>query len=707
MDFTLFIGNYDLCEKTLDNDNYILNWLTSYKNMPLEGNDTNDINNLKNKLPEFYILGFEEIKSNSEKNLKEIISRNLNKINKMNNNNDDPYQFMKELNQSGIYVLIFVKASCIKYIKNYDQQYIKKYYVGIGNKGSNLIRFNLNDTTIALACNHLSYGEEKNEERKEEIKDILNSNFKKYPTINFKSHDYFFLFGDLNIRLNLWLNDQLMLDLVKYSSRETNGNFEELYLYDQFLQYQKESNIIAEMCEAEIKFSPTYKYFIGSTSYDTTKRLPSWCDRIFYKKYSNTKPLAYNKCLLTISDHQPIFGVYKIRTEIIDKEQKQNILNQIIKEKQNNEKKDKNKNNNGNNDKNKNNSDIKEHKDKDKEEEEKCQKEIKNNNTDIKEYKEKGEESQKEKSYSNTDIKEHTDKGEESRKEINNDKTDIKEYTEKVEDNINNTDIKKQTDKGEECQTDIKEQTDKGEECQTDIKEQTDKGEECLKEINNDKTDIKEETDKGEECQKEINNDKIDIKEYTEKGEDNNDNTDIKEQTDKGEECQTVIKEQTDKREECQKEINNDKTDIKEQTDKGEECQTDIKEQTDKGEDNNNNIDIKEQTQKGEECQKEINNNNIDIKEQTDNGEECQKEINNDKIDIKEHKDKGDEEKQNEISNNNSDIRESTDKRDEEKSQNEINNNDNKDNNDNFKSEIDKNLNPKDVTNEKDVDNLI
>ena len=385
MDFTLFIGNYDLCEKTLDNDNDILNWLTSYKNMPLEGNDTNDINNLKNKLPEFYILGFEEIKSNSEKYLKEIISKNLNKINKMNNNNDDPYQFMKELYQSGIYVLIFVKASCIKYIKNYDQQYIKRSYVGIGNKGSNLIRFNLNDTTIAFACNHLSYGEEKNEERKEEIKDILNANFKKYPTINFKSHDYFFLFGDLNIRLNLWLNDQLMLDLVKNSSRETNGNFEELYLYDQFLQYQKESNIIAEMSEAEIKFSPTYKYFIGSTSYDTTKRLPSWCDRIFYKKYSNTKPLVYNKCLLTISDHQPIFGVYKIRTEIIDKEQKQNILNQIIKEKQNNEKKDKN--NNGNNDINKNNSDVKEQTDKGEE----CQKEISNDKADIKENTDKGE----------------------------------------------------------------------------------------------------------------------------------------------------------------------------------------------------------------------------------------------------------------------------------------------------------------------------
>ena len=163
----------------------------------------------------------------------------------------------------------------------------------------------------------------------------------------------FFFFGDLNIRLDLWLNDQLMIDLVKNRSRETNGDFTKLYSHDQFLKYENQSIIISEMSEAKIKFSPTYKYYIGSTSYDTTKRIPSWCDRIFYKKYSETIPLAYNKCLLTISDHQPIYGVYKIRTEIVNKKIRQNILNQLFKEKQKSlkkEKKDINKNDINNSD---------------------------------------------------------------------------------------------------------------------------------------------------------------------------------------------------------------------------------------------------------------------------------------------------------------------------------------------------------------------
>ena len=79
--------------------------------------------------------------------------------------------------------------------------------------------------------------------------------------------------------------------------------------------------------------------------YDVTKRIPSWCDRIFFKKYSETLPLSYNKCLFTISDHQPLYGLYRVKTEIIDEEKRQNILDQIIKE-NNKENKKKNIDNN-------------------------------------------------------------------------------------------------------------------------------------------------------------------------------------------------------------------------------------------------------------------------------------------------------------------------------------------------------------------------
>ena len=340
-DFYFFIGTYNLSGKSIDNAIDIVTWLLSYKDNPLDCQNNINVNNIN---PEFYILGFQEIvdlnsanlliKSNTDKKtkIKTLINNLL--ITTFKNPNNDSYQLMKELDLVGLYILIFVKSSCIQYIKNFDYQIIKTGLKGtLGNKGSILLRFNINDSNIALACSHLSSGQEKNEERKREIIDVLNYSFKKYPNIKFKEYDYYFYFGDLNTRLNLSLNDPMLIDLIKNHSNDTNTEFSSLIQNDQFYIYQKENMIISEMDEAPIRFSPTYKYVLGKTEYDFNKRVPSWCDRIFFKKYSNTIPLAYNKCLLGISDHQPIYGVYKLQIETINEEQKKIILNQIIKEK--------------------------------------------------------------------------------------------------------------------------------------------------------------------------------------------------------------------------------------------------------------------------------------------------------------------------------------------------------------------------------------
>ena len=337
-DFHIFIGSYNLSGKSIDNAIDIVNWLISYKDNPLDNNL-----NLNSISPEFYILGFQEIvdlnstnlliKSNTEKRNKiKTLINNLLITSFQNSNKTDKYQLMKEIDLVGLYILIFVRASCIKYIKNFDYQIIKTGLKGtLGNKGSLLLRFNLNDSSIAFACSHLSSGQEKNEERKSEIINVLNTSFKKYPLIKFKDYNYYFYFGDVNTRLNLSLEDEKLIDMIKFHPLDTNSDFSALLSHDQFFKYQKESNIINEMDEAKIKFSPTYKYHVGLNNYDIESRIPSWCDRIFFKKYTETTPLAYNKCILNISDHQPIYGLYKIKSQIIDQEKKQNILDEIIK----------------------------------------------------------------------------------------------------------------------------------------------------------------------------------------------------------------------------------------------------------------------------------------------------------------------------------------------------------------------------------------
>ena len=383
MNFFIFVGNWNLAGKELENDIDIFNWLNSYKEnnlcpeeidnstQNLNINKSNNLTNskgsfnifssynthfneqnldimtkseVKNVLPEFYILGFQEIvdlnstniliNSNDEK--KNKIKKKLTEVLKgMKETENNPYQIIKELDLVGIYVIIFARAYSFKYIKNFDYQIVKSGFMGnLGNKGSCLLRFNINDSRIAIACNHLSAGQELYEARRAEITNILNTSFRKYPNLHFKDYDYYFFFGDLNSRTSLDITDSRIVNLVNNHSKTLNGDFNDILIHDQFKQYQKESSLILQMDEAPIKFSPTYKYTIGSSEYDANKkRIPSWTDRILFKKFSETIPLAYNKCLLSLSDHQPVYGLYRIKTEEIDKSKKQMIMTEIIKEK--------------------------------------------------------------------------------------------------------------------------------------------------------------------------------------------------------------------------------------------------------------------------------------------------------------------------------------------------------------------------------------
>ena len=335
IDLNIFIGNYNLSGKSLNDPNDIINWLIIYKGNPL--NKDIDLHNI---FPDFYILGFEDIiessifsKSNKEKknSIKQIITDILSKIYQPENN--DSYQLMEELDYHGLYLLIFVKASCIKYVKKIESKIIKSSLME--NNGSLLIRFNLNDSKICFSCSQLTSGQDKIEERKKEIIDILNTNFKKYESRNFKDYDFYFLFGNLNIRLNKKINEQMKNDLFKNHAVETDYEYDKFLEFDQFYNYLKEDSIISQMKEPPIKFSPTYKYYIGKSEYDK-KSIPSWCDRIFYKKNSDIIPLAYNKFILNYSEHQPIFGVFKIKSELINEKKQYSILNQIIKEKNGN-----------------------------------------------------------------------------------------------------------------------------------------------------------------------------------------------------------------------------------------------------------------------------------------------------------------------------------------------------------------------------------
>merc|ERR1712007_16934 len=83
------------------------------------------------------------------------------------------------------------------------------------------------------------------------------------------------------------------------------GGFDELVMAE-------EDPVLACLREGALSFVPTYKYLRGSSEFDE-KRLPAWTDRIFHiADAGSVLQLCYGTHLgLNISDHRPIFGLFR------------------------------------------------------------------------------------------------------------------------------------------------------------------------------------------------------------------------------------------------------------------------------------------------------------------------------------------------------------------------------------------------------------
>lgn len=79
------------------------------------------------------------------------------------------------------------------------------------------------------------------------------------------NHDFKFLFGDLNYRINL-TNDKCRKLIAAH-------DYNELCKFDEFSEIRKNpSSIMNKFTEGSLTFDPTYKYNFNSNDYDTSSK---------------------------------------------------------------------------------------------------------------------------------------------------------------------------------------------------------------------------------------------------------------------------------------------------------------------------------------------------------------------------------------------------------------------------------------------------
>jgi len=306
------------------------------------------------KSPDIYVIGLQEIVSLNAKNIvlssnsaqvdswRNLIQKNLNEIGN--------YIILKTADLVGIFHIIFVKESLKENFRNIEALIVRTGMLGtMGNKGSCVMRFNYMDTSIAFACCHLAAGASEVNSRISEMTEVItkavpvkstnltqaSNNSAYYPGANynyssvgcnkevrFKDHDYQFLFGDLNFRIDLDMST--VLNLIR------TGDLDSLAKEDQLNKKKSISFELMEMVEAPLKFEPTYKYIVGTSEYDSKKkRVPSWCDRILFRRSQSIVVGDYNRVDYTHSDHKPIYGIFKIKADKVDKALRDTVVKEI------------------------------------------------------------------------------------------------------------------------------------------------------------------------------------------------------------------------------------------------------------------------------------------------------------------------------------------------------------------------------------------
>lgn len=254
---------------------------------------------------------------------------------------EDLYHLLQSSTLVGLFTCIFVKSHLRDRIKNLSATEVKRGMGGYhGNKGALVIRFTLDDSSLCFVNCHLAAGQSHAKQRHADIAAILAGDIfppERQPTTRLDSligggdgsmildHELCIWNGDLNYRIDTMSRDAVVIAVKQ-------GNLDKLLERDQLLvsRRKKQDFPLRMFTEMPITFAPTYKYDVGTDTYDTSekKRAPAWCDRILYRDGGNRgriKQLWYNRHEVRVSDHRPVSAGFEMRVKRIDPERRSRV----------------------------------------------------------------------------------------------------------------------------------------------------------------------------------------------------------------------------------------------------------------------------------------------------------------------------------------------------------------------------------------------
>ena len=317
-DIQILVGTFNLNGKAGGAQHDLAPWLRPATSGPFQA-------------PEIVAVGFQEIVELSPQQImstdparrqvwEQAVRQTLNRATK--SQSEEEYVLLRSGQLVGAALMIFVKSSVLRYIKNVEGSAKKTGMSGIaGNKGAVAIRMDYGDTGLCFVTAHLAAGFANYEERNRDYRTISHGlRFQRNRSI--EDHDAIIWAGDFNYRIGL--SDER----VRLFARA--GDLDSLYQNDQLNLQMVAGRTFPFYAESRITFMPTYKYNNGSDDYDTSEkaRIPAWCDRVL-RKGDILKQIDYTTAPLRFSDHRPVYATFQCTISIIDESKKEQLSQQI------------------------------------------------------------------------------------------------------------------------------------------------------------------------------------------------------------------------------------------------------------------------------------------------------------------------------------------------------------------------------------------
>ncbi|KAM8873461.1 inositol polyphosphate 5-phosphatase K [Synchiropus picturatus] len=283
---------------------------------------------------DMFIIGLQEVNSMINKRLKDALFSDQWSDLCMDTLSPFGYVLVASQRMQGVLLLVFSKFCHLPFLRGVQTERTRTGLGGYwGNKGGVSARMTVFGHPVCFLNCHLPAHMRNLEQRMEDFESILQQQqFEGGAATGVLDHDVVFWFGDLNFRI-----EDYDIHVVKCAI--DSNKLPLLWERDQLNMAKNTESILEGFLEGPLTFPPTYKFDVGSHTYDTSakKRKPAWTDRILWRLRRTGSPVPTHNAALqrgltswlggatkvtqhvyqshmsfTISDHKPVSALFSL-----------------------------------------------------------------------------------------------------------------------------------------------------------------------------------------------------------------------------------------------------------------------------------------------------------------------------------------------------------------------------------------------------------